>query len=966
MFDAQAEQAKAEAYAAELAAYKEATRSSTGWEHLGNAGINVVEAGLGLEKSLYGLANMFSVGYLDRGLGWSKNFDETSQVLESAKSDPLLRDKAKLRQTYQDNGTLAYLGNLLTSPSLMVDTALPTAIQMAVPVGIAGRAATLTADAAKGLSLGEAATQALIAKQTQKAVLAAAGGQAGGSANVDTVNAIRAHGGSDNLQQFGGLGAGLFTGIATPLISMGTGASGLEAGLARRLAGEGGSSAARSYTGAFLSGAAREGVDESLQSGVQQVAMNVPTPGVSWDNDVGLQATLGGVLGAAIGGPMGLATHKPAFNNPMDADSSRLAQSIAEGVGLTNPDGTLATGVSSSGKSFAQALSERSGTLVNPAEAEARLELLRRAWDNQLPSTVNQTPFPTSAVVPPSGVPIQDVIRQNTDGTQTQPVIPMTAADVNDIGVRQAEDALLSQHFVNWGDSYFNHNELATGGEPTEFTRDEALAYVRAVDGEQTVAQPAAPDSVVPDEFLATIPGMSLEALQQGQPPLDKAQADFLNLWLTQNAGRGLSGTLEQAVQPALDEQSALRELTNSDNVLPTVDVMPTPDAAADAVTVTEHTNPGAGRSTREQVEFAAGIGQPKTGKPMTAAEVDDLRQKELLDKYFGQNEDGSYYDLKAARDFGDYTPVSREKALEQIEAATPTWEKTVASIFGFKPASMRAKSAVEALNGLSEYAALLGKDATDVATLVNYVRSQQPDGALPTNRFVNKIIESDKWKELEAQHAEQPTTDAATQPAAAQPAAAQQTVSDAINAATSGTTAANPVSESGAVVEQRVGPDTQTASTPANGNLGDSGVVPLVASVRSAVDAAMQNTTLAPLDKDKSVRSAIIPLLQNATLAEVQAAKQHVVDLLSANPTAVGRSVMAQAQLILDDKLVELGGAKFNQTTSSDAAKPAVDIAKTAALVDKANAMFAAARSYHVVQHRGRRTRSTSIAGHP
>lgn len=274
----------------------ERTRGRTLGEVVGDAGIQFFGKGtVGLGQGLYGVGNLASAGALDRVTGMSENFQRTYEILDAQLSDPTQRDKAEVQAAF-DEGFLPGMGRLVTSLPAMQDLALSTAPQVLPAAAMASRAAGVAR--AAGASADEVAGIAgRVASRT-------GGAQAGGTTDIEAINAIREAGGSETEQQLGGLGAGLGVAAVNPLITKAVGAEKLYGGIAARLAG-----APTTRTGGVLRntavGGVRETAEETLQSGGEQLAQNLVTPGVSALENVPQAMGMGGVAGGILGTGLG-------------------------------------------------------------------------------------------------------------------------------------------------------------------------------------------------------------------------------------------------------------------------------------------------------------------------------------------------------------------------------------------------------------------------------------------------------------------------------------------------------------------------------------------------------------------------------------------------------------------------------------------------------------------------------------
>lgn len=298
-----------EAAAAQAAAEQAARTAPRSLGQVGqDAGLQLLQGAVGLGQAAYGLGNIATAGFLDRGVGLSDNFQQTNQYLNSLKSPQTQAAQQQAQQAFDQQGIAAGLKEYVTSPALLQDLAVSN-LPSLIPGAAGARAAATAAGeyaAARGLSA-EAAS-ALAASRAEGAVLRTTAGQTAGAVNVDAINQIQQAGGDETQQQLGGLGAGLLAGAAAPLISKVTGAAGLESAAANALPGGarglsllGNAGVARGV----LSGVAKEGAEETLQSGTEQLAQNAFTPNQDLFKDVAQQAAVGGLAGGLLGGAMG-------------------------------------------------------------------------------------------------------------------------------------------------------------------------------------------------------------------------------------------------------------------------------------------------------------------------------------------------------------------------------------------------------------------------------------------------------------------------------------------------------------------------------------------------------------------------------------------------------------------------------------------------------------------------------------
>lgn len=312
------------------------TRNRSTGEFLQDAGVQLVQGAVGLGQAAYGLTNLATLGGLDRVTGFSENFRTTNEILQGAKSAPTQAQVQNARRIFKDEGVLAGVGEYATDFTLLQDLLIGN-LPSLIPAAAAGRGAAVAAtEAATAAGLGQAATRELVNQAAQRATLRAVAGQTAGATNVEAINQIDQYGGDENLQQLGGLGAGVLAGAAAPLISQLTGAARLEAAAANLLPGGAGALpglTTRGVVSAATGGALREGTEEYAQSGTEQLAQNIVTPGRGLWEGVNEQAALGALAGGVLGGGMGTAV---ALGTPRSSASTPLGQRIRSMLGQHN------------------------------------------------------------------------------------------------------------------------------------------------------------------------------------------------------------------------------------------------------------------------------------------------------------------------------------------------------------------------------------------------------------------------------------------------------------------------------------------------------------------------------------------------------------------------------------------------------------------------------------------------------
>ena len=210
--------------AAAAAAAATANRKRTAGEVVGDIGTQLLQGAVGLGQSAYGVGNMATLGLLDRATGFSDNFNETNRILETWKSAPTQAAKAKGSAAF-DQGLGAGVAEYVTNPLLLQDL-LVSNLPSIIPAGAGAQMASRTAN-----------TAAEIAKYSARGAAIAGGLQAGGAADIETINAAREAGMTEGEAQLAGLGAGALTGVMTPVVSKLTGAANLEGMVAAKLMG---------------------------------------------------------------------------------------------------------------------------------------------------------------------------------------------------------------------------------------------------------------------------------------------------------------------------------------------------------------------------------------------------------------------------------------------------------------------------------------------------------------------------------------------------------------------------------------------------------------------------------------------------------------------------------------------------------------------------------------------------------
>ena len=330
----QAEEVQRQQDAAEAAAAEaERTRGRTWGELAGDVGAAGMQAAVGLGGAAYGLANVGTLGFLDRATGFSQNLAQTQDILESYKSAPTLAKKEMQRGEF-DKGIGAGLLYTVQNPSLLADLAVQSSAYM-IPGAAAARAAGgLAAAGAAGRGLSQAAGSQLAQKAATKASLLSQAALSGGYMNVDGVNAARKAGMSENEVQLTGLAAGAAGALLNTAITKVTGAGSLEAMAAQRFGGEAMPTVAGSAARQIAGGTVKEATEEALQEGSENAIRNVAA-GRPAGEGAGMSMALGGLLGGALGGVMGAANvRRPSQTRDQIAQQQREVERELAGAGL--------------------------------------------------------------------------------------------------------------------------------------------------------------------------------------------------------------------------------------------------------------------------------------------------------------------------------------------------------------------------------------------------------------------------------------------------------------------------------------------------------------------------------------------------------------------------------------------------------------------------------------------------------
>ena len=389
--EAEAQQAAAVAQQdAEAARLAEATRGRTWGEAAQDVGLAVGQAVIGTGQAAYGLANLATLGGLDRATGMSENFAESQQTLEALKSDPYQRDKQQASALFDrgdiGGGVMQYAMN----PELLTDAAIQSVPYM---LGVAGLSRAAAGRAAAGLT-GEAATAAA-SKAAVRANLAGQAGMTAGQSNVDIVNQAREQGYSEEDAQLRGL-AGAPIGLLTAGISKLTGAADLESKAAQAFMSGAAGSAAKNkganVLATVLAGTARESGEELLQSGQEKIGANLAV-GKPWNEGVAEAASVGALLGGVLGG--GMASLTVRRDSPLRQEISKFQGELNNWTSPGDNSGLLADAQS-------RELQRQLPTVEETDEAFPQTEAERlavpelEAYAAELDNTVNvdDTPLP--------------------------------------------------------------------------------------------------------------------------------------------------------------------------------------------------------------------------------------------------------------------------------------------------------------------------------------------------------------------------------------------------------------------------------------------------------------------------------------------------------------------------------------------------------------------------------------------
>lgn len=289
-------------------------RGRTGGEVLQDVAVQLGGGVVDLGQAAYGLANVATLGTLDRLNRVTGDpivdFQRTQDIVNSFLSDPTQRSLQELDEAFK-SGIGSGIKKAVTDGRVLQNLGV-RAIPSLFPSIAAARTASGAVAATKAASAGglTAAARKEITDAGTTAAIRAGAAQSAGAVNVDAVNRALEAGATPAEAQLAGLVAAPIAGVATAGISRFTGAGRLEAevaglGLGGARSGAANANALIRIPKAIVGGGVREATEESLQSGVEQAATNLMAPGVDIREGVGKSAALGGVAGGLLGGGLG-------------------------------------------------------------------------------------------------------------------------------------------------------------------------------------------------------------------------------------------------------------------------------------------------------------------------------------------------------------------------------------------------------------------------------------------------------------------------------------------------------------------------------------------------------------------------------------------------------------------------------------------------------------------------------------
>lgn len=241
-------------------------------DYLRDAGAAVLKIGPTALRGIGDITQMATAGNFGGGL--SKSMTQGMQTIDDVVGSDILRDeKGIVNQTIADptKDWTDVIASLYHNPGALADMGVSTAGSMMLPMGVAGLAgkiAPLSARAATGIAVGTGAVQ----------------------------NAADTFTGTD-ADMTGKYKAAALSGAASAVLGKVLG-GGLEGQLARRITGNAGVGGAKAIGKSML----KEGVQEFGEEGSNPLAQNVGEGQPLDFNQAGKQGTLGGILGAALGG----------------------------------------------------------------------------------------------------------------------------------------------------------------------------------------------------------------------------------------------------------------------------------------------------------------------------------------------------------------------------------------------------------------------------------------------------------------------------------------------------------------------------------------------------------------------------------------------------------------------------------------------------------------------------------------
>ena len=411
-----ADEQAARELAAQQAAEAERNRSRTWGEVAGDTGAAALQSAVGLGGAAYGLANLATLGTLDRVTGFSQNLAETQDIVESWKSNPLQARKQEMAAAFKNEGVLSGLGTVVSNPSLLADLGVQSAAYLIPGAAAARTAGSMAAAGAAGRGLSQAAQATLAQKAATKASLVAQAGLSGGYMNVDSINAADEAGLSEGEKQLAGIAGGVTGALVNTAITKLTGAGGLEALAANRLGGAALPGVAGGVVTNVAKGVAKEGTEEALQEGSEQVIRNA-AGGQELSTDVAQNMALGGLLGGTLGGALGAMTpRQPSVARDEAAKMQRAVERELAGAGMGQftPSTDITADVAAEGilaaggtpTDAARILRESPiGSIINTRDPRSTNEIYADALGEQV--NVDATPVPQGPMEGP--LPLEEI-----------------------------------------------------------------------------------------------------------------------------------------------------------------------------------------------------------------------------------------------------------------------------------------------------------------------------------------------------------------------------------------------------------------------------------------------------------------------------------------------------------------------------------------------------------------------------